>query len=129
VSIYYSKIASGAILDLMKFCEAFDNVCRTHGIKNVNLSTLTGISETTISRFRNGLRNVDTDDLELLLSALTVAQRNEYFYLLQVHNTDAEGVSVLLGAIAGWLRTKSSEARTKSSEAHRPDSSVLANTR
>lgn len=54
----------------MKASEAYDYILDTYKIKAKDIAKAIGISETDISKFRNGHRKVNQDLLQLLIQAL-----------------------------------------------------------
>ncbi|AFZ11343.1 hypothetical protein Cri9333_0363 [Crinalium epipsammum PCC 9333] len=63
----------------MKWGRVFDEIVSNYGISAKDLSKRTGVSEITISRFRRESQLIGTDKLGLLLDALPVDARLDFF--------------------------------------------------
>jgi len=94
----------------MKTYEAFDQTISNFKITNVWLCEQTGISESSISRFRRGKQGLLTDDLDNLLEELDESQQQFYYSLLMGEISDG-AIASMLYALSIKLRP-SHEART-----------------
>jgi hypothetical protein len=63
---------------IMKASEAYDYVLEKYNIKAKDIAELTGKSETDISKFRNGHRNISADLLQLFIYALPLEARAHF---------------------------------------------------
>ena len=62
----------------MKASEAYNYVLRKYKIKAKDVAIATGYSETDISKFRNGHRNISADMLQELILALPLEARAHF---------------------------------------------------
>lgn len=90
----------------MKSHEAFDQTVSHFKLKNVWLHEHSGVSESSISRFRRGKQNLSTDDLDNLLAAMDDEQR-QFYYSLLLGSISEKAIANLLSAIAVQLRSGS----------------------
>lgn len=77
----------------MKASEAYDYVLNQYGIKAKDIAKITGKSESDISRFRNGHRNISTDLLQEFVQALP-SQAKAHFYMLFAYEDEKLNKSV-----------------------------------
>ncbi len=74
----------------MKAFEAYDYVLNKYQIRAKDIAKATGKSETDISKFRNGHRNISAEMLQLLVRALPVEARAHFFILFFFQDADPE---------------------------------------
>ena len=65
----------------MKASEAYDYVLNKYDIRAKDIAEATGKSETDISKFRNGHRNISADILQQLIHALPMEARAHFITL------------------------------------------------
>lgn len=81
--VVYDKSEASLIVEVqekptMKASEAYDYVLEKYNIKAKDIAELTGKSETDISKFRNGHRNISADLLQLFIHALPLEARAHF---------------------------------------------------
>lgn len=102
----------------MKFSDAFDDTIRHFQITAKELSARSGVAESSISRFRRGEREIQSDSLERLIAALPQDAQQYLFCQIFVGVMDRRGIAMLLGAISKHLEKDHSQtADTLLSEA------------
>ena len=74
----------------MKAFEAYDYVLNAYQIRAKEIAEATGKSESDISKFRNGHRNISADMLQLLVRALPVEARAHFNMLFSFQDADPE---------------------------------------
>ena len=74
----------------MKAFEAYDYVLNAYQIRAKDIAQATGKSETDISKFRNGHRNISADMLQLLVRALPVEARAHFNMLFSFQDANPE---------------------------------------
>jgi transcriptional regulator with XRE-family HTH domain len=72
----------------MKASEAFDFVLDYYGIQARDIAKKIGKSETHISKFRNGHRNISADLLQKIIIALPVMPRTHFCMLWMAESTE-----------------------------------------
>lgn len=72
--------------------EAFDYILEEYKISAKEISELSGIDKSVISRFRNGHTDISTNRLQKLIQSLP-PQAKAHFYMLFSFNTKEEKVS------------------------------------
>jgi transcriptional regulator with XRE-family HTH domain len=88
----------------MKFSEAFNRTLNQFKISGNEIATLSGLRTATVSEYRRGLREIHTDNLEKLISALPVEAKQFLFLHMLVGQMDNEGIATLLNAISTHIR-------------------------
>ena len=83
-------------MDIKKFSERLSLCMRQHGLNGVELSTLSGVTAATISRYLNGLRMPTVDNIILLADALDVSVD----YLLGLHDVPDDKILTATYSIA-----------------------------
>lgn len=76
----------------MKASEAYDYVLNYYKIKARDIAEKTGRSETDISKFRNGHRNISADLLQEFIQALPIEAR-AHFNMLFSYSENEEKVN------------------------------------
>ena len=66
----------------MNGSEAFDTVCRYYDLKLVEISTNSGVSRETLSRYRNNKRDITSENLLAVLRGIPVEARDLYIGLI-----------------------------------------------
>lgn len=102
----------------MKFSDSFDDTLKRFKITAKDLASKSGVAESSISRFRRGEREIQSDSLERLISALPQDAKQYLFCQLFVGEMDKQGIATLLNAIAHYLKEDSSQHTGSSSQKH-----------
>ena len=93
----------------MKFCEAFNATLEEFRLSAKEISATSGVREATISEFRRGRREIQTDSLERLIGALPTDAKQYLFLKVLIGEMDARGMASLLNAVAYRLRSGNTE--------------------
>lgn len=93
----------------MKFSDSFDDTLKQFKITAKDLAGKSGVAESSISRFRRGEREIQSDSLERLIGALPQDAKQYLFCKLFVGEMDKQGIATLLSAIATHLKTEQSQ--------------------
>lgn len=93
----------------MKFCEAFDATIKEFRLSAKEISVSSGVREASISEFRRGLKEIQTDNLERLIAVLPPEAKQFLFLRMLVGEMDTHGMATLLSAIAYQLRSTNTE--------------------
>jgi transcriptional regulator with XRE-family HTH domain len=93
----------------MNFSDSFDETLKQFKLTAKDLAGKSGVAESSISRFRRGEREIQSDSLERLISALPQDAKQYLFCKLLIGELDRRGIATLLSAIAHHMREDSSE--------------------
>lgn len=88
----------------MKFSEAFNQTLVEFNLSAKDIAQEAGIREATLSEYRNGKRQIHTDNLERLIQALPPDAKQYLFCKILIGEMDQGGIATLLNAIAHHLR-------------------------
>jgi len=97
----------------MNFANALDATLKHFCLNARNLSVESGVAESSISRYRRGERDIHTESLERLVSALPLEARNYFYFNCLVTEIDEAGIATLLQAIAFQLKRESAKESVK----------------
>lgn len=93
----------------MKFSEALNQTLEEFHLSGKLLAQEAGVREATLSEYRRSKREIHTDNLERLITALPPEAKQYLFVKLLIGELDKRGISVLLNAIAHHIKTESIE--------------------
>lgn len=95
-------IAVGAIN--MRTYEAFDLTVKQFNLKAKELAAQSGVSESSISRYRKGEQSLSTDALDNLMAALPHQARQYMVFNHLLSDLDEQAIGTLLYAISLKMR-------------------------
>jgi transcriptional regulator with XRE-family HTH domain len=84
----------------MRFHQAIDQAIKEFNLSAKDLAEKTGMSSSQLSQYRHGKREIHTDNLEKLITALPEHVRHYVFFNCLVSELSGSGIAVLLNAIS-----------------------------
>lgn len=98
----------------MKYADALNATLKHFEITAREVSLKSGVTESSISRYRRGERDIQVESLERMLDVLPPEARYYFYCDCLIKDLDATGVAMLLQAIAAKMRAdaESSDAST-----------------
>lgn len=88
----------------MDFSTAFDQTLKEYGLKAKDIASESGVTETSISLFRKGKKDITASSLGRLLSALPADARQHLCFNLLVKDMDQTAMASMLTVIAHQLK-------------------------
>lgn len=88
----------------MKFSNALNATLKQFSINGKDLARISGVSESSISRYRRGESDIQAESLERLITALPPDARYYFYFNCLVKDIDEAGIAILLQAIAFKLK-------------------------
>ena len=92
----------------LNFAESFDRTLREFNISGKELAEKSGISESSISRFRRGKQDIPTSDLQTLILHLPTDAVQFLFLNCFIGVMDERGIAMILQAISTKIREDTS---------------------
>lgn len=93
----------------MNFVTALNSTLEQFNIKNRELARLSGVDESSISRYRNGTRDLQAETLQKLISALPKEARDFFYFRCLLSDLDEDGVATLLIALGQRIKRSNKE--------------------
>jgi transcriptional regulator with XRE-family HTH domain len=95
----------------MNFSAAFDETISHFKLKAKDIASVSGLTESAISKFRRGEQDLKASSLERLIKALPQEAKQYLFLKILVGEMDSQGIAALLSAIA--FRIKESDENSE----------------
>lgn len=96
-----------------KFCTALDVTLKEFGIKGRQLSESSGITDSAISKFRSGQKDLELGTYEKLVDALPREAQHYLFFKVLIGRANTEELSNFLHLIAKAIREDQISERTE----------------
>lgn len=93
----------------MNFVAALNSTIEEFNIKNRELSRLSGVDESSISRYRNGTRDLQAETLQKIISALPKQAREYFYFRCLLSDIDEDGVATLLIALGQRIKRSNTQ--------------------
>jgi transcriptional regulator with XRE-family HTH domain len=93
----------------MNFSAALDTTLKEFKISGRDLASRSGVTEASISRFRRGEREIQSDSLDKLITALPLEAKQFLYCKLLIGEMDRNGIATLLSAIAYYFKSENTD--------------------